>query len=97
MFSLALLSALATSVFAQDVVEYNVVNNCPASLNLYINGERDSTINSGSSELKILGPSITSFYTDLNGGNANGSLSTRANFNAAVNIEPINCHIGPQR
>ncbi|KAF8903451.1 G-X-X-X-Q-X-W domain-containing protein, partial [Gymnopilus junonius] len=55
----------------------------PRSLKLYINGQLDGTVTNGSSEFKILGPSITSFYTDLNGGNANGSLSTQANFNAA--------------
>ncbi|PPQ97857.1 hypothetical protein CVT26_013026 [Gymnopilus dilepis] len=85
-FSLTFLGLtwLVTSL-AQDVAEYHVINECPAALNLYINGQQDSLIDSGSSDFKILGLSLTSFYTDLNGGNPNGSLSTQAHFNPATN------------
>ncbi|KAF8960459.1 G-X-X-X-Q-X-W domain-containing protein [Flammula alnicola] len=60
--------------------QYIVFNKCPSSINLYIGGVLDSNIPSGGNVTKFLGLGAGFFYTDANGGNANGIGTTRAGF-----------------
>jgi hypothetical protein len=74
--TLLFLSAIPTS---GQTHKYTVVNKCPTSIKLYIAGSLDSTLATGASITKSLGIDAGFFYTDANGGNANGA-ATRAGF-----------------
>ncbi|KAF8157235.1 ricin B lectin domain-containing protein [Crassisporium funariophilum] len=71
--------ALAIDVSAQGSRQYTVINNCPISVNLLIGGNLDSILAQGASTTKTLGINAGFFYSDANGGNANGA-GTRAGF-----------------
>ncbi|KAF5336494.1 hypothetical protein D9611_006744 [Ephemerocybe angulata] len=58
--------------------QFVIHNSCPSAINLYIGGQLDSRIPTGGSVTKFSAPGF--FYTDANGGNANGAGTLRAGF-----------------
>ncbi|KAF8157229.1 ricin B lectin domain-containing protein [Crassisporium funariophilum] len=83
-FSLVLLATplLASELEARQTTrQYIVRNQCPTSINLYIAGVLDSVVPSQGTTTKFLGLGAGFFYSDVNGGNANGAGTTRAGFN----------------
>ncbi|KAF8960448.1 G-X-X-X-Q-X-W domain-containing protein [Flammula alnicola] len=64
----------------QTTRQYIIYNKCPSSIDLWIAGELDSSIVSGGNVTKFLALGAGFFYTDANGGNANGVGTTRAGF-----------------
>ena len=83
--TLGCLLALGLVANGQPVTrEYTVVNNCPASIDLYIAGTYDTTLASGASTTTIGGPNTGFFYTSVNGGNANGAATRAGFFGAGV-------------
>lgn len=60
---------------------YNITNNCPSAINLYVNGVFDSVMPKDGQITKIFdNAQAESFYTDANGGSANDVGSTTAGF-----------------
>ncbi|TFK21499.1 G-X-X-X-Q-X-W domain-containing protein [Coprinopsis marcescibilis] len=62
------------------LTQYIVENQCPAPINLYIGGQLDGVIPSQGNTTKFLPANAGFFYTDANGGNANGLRTVRAGF-----------------
>jgi hypothetical protein len=60
--------------------QYNIFNNCPTDIDLYIGGVLDGNIARGGNVTRFPDTGATLFYTDANGGNANGAGTTRAGF-----------------
>ena len=86
---LLLLLALATPLLADSAVEkrqsgyasqFIIRNMCPAPVNLYIGSQFDSTLPVGGNTTKFSYVYTDFFFTDANGGNANGAGTTRAGF-----------------
>jgi len=69
----------AVHVAAQGSRQYTIQNSCPTEINLYIGGQYQQVIPSGSSISRTLGVNAGFFYTDANGGNSDG-FATRAGF-----------------
>ncbi|RXW19505.1 hypothetical protein EST38_g6362 [Candolleomyces aberdarensis] len=86
--TLLLLAATVTPLLANPIAEkrqipfrqYRIWNECPDSINLYIGGQFDTAIASGGNTTKFLAESAGFFYTDANGGNANGAGTTKVGF-----------------
>jgi hypothetical protein len=61
---------------------YNITNNCPISISLYINGVDEGVLaSSGGNTTRIIDSNWSGFiYTNANQGNADGSGTVRAGF-----------------
>jgi len=70
----------------QSTRQYIIFNKCPTAVNLYIGGVLDGSIPSAGNVTKFLSTGAGFFYTDANGGNANGAGTTRAGFFDDVSI-----------
>ena len=88
--TLLLLAAAITPLLAHPIErrqlatrQYRIWNECPGPINLYIGGQFDGTIASKGNTTKFLGESAGFFYTDANGGNANGAGTTRVGFSVS--------------
>lgn len=90
MFQLGLLSLLllkTTAVHAAGT--YTVTNNCPVASTLYMNGYSQGTLAANGGTFQTDFNSVEAkfdgfWYLDVNGGNSNGSTSTRAGFYGSV-------------
>ncbi|KAF8147701.1 G-X-X-X-Q-X-W domain-containing protein [Crassisporium funariophilum] len=80
--------ALAASSCASAARRYNIVNNCPLAINLYINGENQGSLASyGAGQTTRDFPDGWSgfIYSDFNQGNADGAGTVRAGFYGTSN------------
>ena len=79
-----LLSLLPAAVLATR--HYDIVNNCPLPITLYINGESQGTLgSSGGSTSRDFADGWSGFiYTDFNRGNQDGAGTVRAGFYGTV-------------
>ncbi|KAG6879362.1 hypothetical protein C0992_003280 [Termitomyces sp. T32_za158] len=60
---------------------YNIFNNCPQSIRIYINGKDQGKVMTGTTLVRNLPKNWSgSIYTDANGGNPDGSNGTKAGF-----------------
>ncbi|KAH0589733.1 hypothetical protein H2248_005454 [Termitomyces sp. 'cryptogamus'] len=60
---------------------YNIFNNCPQSINIYINGKSQGKVATGTTLVRNLAKTWSgSIYTDANGGQPDGSNGTKAGF-----------------
>ncbi|TFK22300.1 hypothetical protein FA15DRAFT_671682 [Coprinopsis marcescibilis] len=77
LFTLALLPG-----FVSGVRHYDIVNNCPLPIDVYINGQNEGTLSSGGGSLARDYPDGWSgfIYSDFNRGNADGAGTVRAGF-----------------
>lgn len=79
-----LLTALLASpiTLVLGVREYIILNQCPSAITLYINGESQGSLaaNGGSTTRELIDNWSGFIYTDANGGNQNGTGTTRAGF-----------------
>jgi len=75
--------------------QYNIFNNCPSDINLYVGGVLDGNIASGGNVTRFLDTGEALFYTDANGGNANGAGTTRAGFFGNVGIHQLEFSLRP--
>jgi hypothetical protein len=92
MLQLGLLSFLVLqTIGVQASRQYNILNKCPSDITLYINGTSQGTLPaSGGFVQEIFANDFDGFiYTDANGGNSNGSGTTRAGFYGTVGIFPL--------
>ncbi|KAF9522162.1 ricin B lectin domain-containing protein [Crepidotus variabilis] len=85
MISLLILLSLATFIISPLVAatrHYNIVNNCPLPITLFINGESQGTLSSsGGSTTREYPDGWSGFiYTDFNRGNQDGAGTVRAGF-----------------
>ncbi|TFK37931.1 ricin B lectin domain-containing protein [Crucibulum laeve] len=80
LYPLIIFFFLTNGVFSQSIIQYTIQNRCPADINLYIGGRLDGLIPTGDNVTRFLAPDAGPFYTDANGGNANGVGSTKAGF-----------------
>lgn len=72
---------LSSGLGAQAQRHYNIVNNCPTSINLYINGVAEGSLTTGASTSRNFSSSWDGFiYTTSNGAELDGSRTTRAGF-----------------
>jgi hypothetical protein len=69
--------------------EYNIFNNCPSDINLYIGGVLEGNIPRAENVTRFLSTGAGLFYTDANGGNANGAGTMRAGFFGKVSIHRV--------
>jgi hypothetical protein len=93
MFQLGLLSFFVLqTIGVQANRYYNIRNKCPSDITLYINGTSQGTLPaSGGFVQKSFPNDFDGFiYTDANGGDANGSGTTRAGFYGTVCISLLN-------
>lgn len=86
--SLALLVPFTQVVTA--IRHYDIINNCPLPITLYINGESQGTLtSSGGSTTRDLPDGWSGFiYTDFNQGNEDGTATVRAGFYGTVSPLP---------
>ncbi|KAF6761728.1 G-X-X-X-Q-X-W domain-containing protein [Ephemerocybe angulata] len=80
--SVSLASALNERRQATDpgfATQFIIHNSCPATINVYVGSSLDSSIQSGGNHTRF-GYTTDLFYTDANGGSANGAGSTKAGF-----------------
>ncbi len=82
---LPLLSAYG--VFGSRI--YNIVNNCPLSINLFINGQSEGSLASyGGTTSRTVSDTWSGFiYTDFNRGNQDGAGTVRAGFFGDVSFD----------
>jgi hypothetical protein len=89
MLCINLLSLLVLpTVVVQAVRQYTVKNKCPSPITLYINGTSQGTVAAdGGIFQQNFNNNFEGFiYTDANGGNQNGSGTTRAGFYGVVSV-----------
>ncbi|KAJ3507120.1 hypothetical protein NLJ89_g6487 [Agrocybe chaxingu] len=60
--------------------QYIIYNKCPSAVNLYIAGNFEGSLPSQGNTTRFLSLGAGFFYTDANGGNANGEGTSRAGF-----------------
>ncbi|CAA7262364.1 unnamed protein product [Cyclocybe aegerita] len=80
---LVVLSSLAVTLapFVRATRHYSIVNNCPLSINLYINGESQGSLASQAVTTRDFADGFSGFiYTDFNRGNVDGAGTVRAGF-----------------
>ncbi|KAG6875131.1 hypothetical protein C0993_010689, partial [Termitomyces sp. T159_Od127] len=64
---------------------YNIINNCPQSIRIYIGGKDQGKVMTGTTLVRRLPKNWSgSIYTDANGGNAGGYNGTKAGFYGKV-------------
>ncbi|KAJ3512324.1 hypothetical protein NLJ89_g3579 [Agrocybe chaxingu] len=87
MFSSLLPLLLAAPLLASPLAprqsntrQYIIHNQCPSAVNLYIAGNLEGSIPSRGETTRFLPLGAGFFYTDANGGNANGIGTSRAGF-----------------
>jgi hypothetical protein len=75
-------------VVVQAVRQYTIENKCPSPITLYINGTSQGTVaaNGGIIQKNFDNNFEGFIYTDANGGNKDGSGTTRAGFYGVVSI-----------
>ena len=67
--------------------QYNIFNNCPTAVDLYIGGVFDGEIASAGNVTRFLSTNTGFSYTDANGGKSDVAGTTRAGFfGDSVNI-----------
>jgi hypothetical protein len=72
-----------------NIREYNILNNCPADIDLYIGGLFEANIPRAGNVTRFLSTDAGFFYTDANGGNPSGAGTTRAGFFGNVGIHRL--------
>lgn len=84
--SVLVASLLTTQVLA--LRHYSIVNSCPSAVTLYINGESQGSLaaNGGTTTRDFNNTWSGLIYTDANGGNKNGTRTTRAGFFGDVSM-----------
>jgi hypothetical protein len=84
-----LLGACASVIETRQtpLTQYIIYNQCPASINLYIAGQNEGAIAQGGNTTKFLPANAGFFYTDANGGQANGERTVRAGFFGEVSAD----------
>jgi hypothetical protein len=85
----SLLFLLPTAVLANR--HFDIINNCPLSLNLLINGNFEGTLASGGSTTRDF-PDVWSgvIYSDFNRGNVDTAGTVRAGFQGTVGMKYFN-------
>lgn len=64
---------------------FNLINNCPIPIDIYVNGASVGRVKSGERIEKQYTENFSGFiYTDANGGNKDGSGTVRAGFFSEV-------------
>jgi hypothetical protein len=89
MLHLGLLSLFfLQTIVVQAMRQYNVLNKCPSAITLYINGTSQRSLSANGGFIQnIFDNNFEGFiYTDANGGNQNGTRTTRAGFYGNVGI-----------
>ncbi|KAG6828382.1 hypothetical protein H0H92_008182 [Tricholoma furcatifolium] len=106
MFRLGVLSLLVSASLVLGDRRYVFQNSCPTAITYYVNGVSQGSLAVSANATQYLPDFFDGFvYTDVNGGNANGTGTTRAgfygddgyyyivvdpnHFNVAVSITPI--------
>jgi hypothetical protein len=87
MLHVGLLSLLVLQAIAVHAMrDYTITNNCPGASTLYINGASQGTLaaNGGSTQQSMNNTFEGLIYLDVNGGNQDGSGTTRAGFYGTV-------------
>jgi hypothetical protein len=80
-FHLNVLGVVASCAVGALARTYKITNNCPLAITLYITGQNQGTLAHGATITRTLDENFSSFiFTDANGGNADGSGTTRAGF-----------------
>jgi hypothetical protein len=69
--------------------QYIIYNECPDSIDLYIAGSNEGSIVQGGNVTKFLPALAGFFYTDANGGQADGFRTVRAGFSGNVRTYSI--------
>lgn len=77
----ALSVLLSSGLGAVATRHYNIVNNCPSSIDLFINGESQGALATGATTTRDFDSPWSGFiYTTSNSGRSDGSHTTRAGF-----------------
>ena len=87
MLHIGLLSLLIfQAITVHAIRQYTITNNCPDASTLYINGASQGTLAaSGGSTQQMMNNTFEGLiYLDVNGGNQDGSGTTRAGFYGTV-------------
>lgn len=83
----SLVYLLAAPLLAQASRRYNIVNNCPSTINIFINGNSQGSISSGGVVRHTFNNSFSGLiYTNANGGAQSGAGTTRAGFYGPVSL-----------
>lgn len=82
----SLLVGLAVSYAVSATRHYDIVNNCPFSATIYINGQSQGSVLQNGKLTRDFPDNWSGFiYTNLNQGNPDGSGTTRAGFYGTSN------------
>ncbi|KAF9457289.1 G-X-X-X-Q-X-W domain-containing protein [Collybia nuda] len=72
---------LAAPLLVQAARRYNIVNNCPSTISVFINGNGQGPVPSGDTITRTFNNNFSGLiYSNANGGSSSGSGTTRAGF-----------------